>query len=95
MSDCCEIINNKVLISQDDYTEYIKLKRYRCRVIDDFSEMKMLIKRLLMLEELFDFSGSTDYSSEDIKNNLDATIDELFCLSKKYEMILNTIDFKD
>lgn len=55
----------------------------------------MLIKRLLMLEELFDFSGSTDYSSEDIKNNLDATIDELFCLSKKYEMILNTIDFKD
>lgn len=88
-----QIMNNRVLITEEEYNEYRKLKKYRCRVFDCFEEIKMLIKRLLMLEELLSFSERETYSKEDIKNNMDLTIDELYNSSEKYEAILENIDF--
>lgn len=84
-----------VCITKGQYDEYKKLRKYFCRVEDYYARFRMLITRLMMLDEFLDLFDSEIYSREDIETNIDVTITELYNYSERYENIIKNIDLPD
>lgn len=95
MDEMPEKLEKAVYITMEQYNEYKKLRKYFCRVDDYYARFKMLVARLMMLDEFLDSFHMENYNREDIEANMDVTITELYNYAERYGNIIKSLDLPE
>ncbi|MGN0535200.1 MAG: hypothetical protein ACI4IR_04275 [Eubacterium sp.] len=81
--------DNCVLISNQQYEKYNKMKGYKNRTGQNFDKIYTFVHRLVMLSELL---NSGIYEKEEIERDMELTIDELYTHCENYRNLVNSFD---